>query len=138
MRANKKPTVLVVDDEKRILDLIRIMLESEGYQVYSTESAREAIKIASNPDAAIDLLLTDILMPQMNGRELANRIFSIKPFIRVLFISAYSAEILDHHKFYPDGADFIRKPFTKEELTDKISRIMASSIYWRDLVSKQP
>lgn len=69
-----------------------------------------AIQLASDPENQFDILLTDIIMPQMNGRELANRLCSFKPFIKVLFVSAYSAEILKHHNLCPQGADYIKKP----------------------------
>ncbi len=135
--SNYKPTILVVDDEGRIRDLIRIFLETAGYRVLDAEGGRQAILLASNPDANIEILVTDIIMPFMNGRELANRICSINPYIKVLFISAYAAEILRHHRLCPDGADFIRKPFTSEDLLTRISRILASGPKWKDLVASQ-
>jgi two-component system, cell cycle sensor histidine kinase and response regulator CckA len=134
---NLKPVILVVDDEPRVLELIRLMLEHEGYSVLVAASGREAIRIACEPEANIDILVTDIIMPHMNGKELANRISMIRPYIKVLFISAYAAEILSHSNLCPEGSDFIRKPFLKEELVNKISRVMESGQKWKDLVSRQ-
>jgi CheY-like chemotaxis protein len=134
--ASRKPTLLVVDDERSVRDLIRLQMESEGFEVHTAVGGKDAIRIASDPEIAIDIVITDILMPHMNGKELANRISSLKPFIKVLFVTAYSAELLTSHKLCPDGADFIKKPFTKEILLERISRMWASSPTWSDLVAK--
>ena len=136
MLASKLPSILIVDDEKPIRELLAIYLE--GFKVYIAADGRQALEICSRPDLDLDILLTDILMPQMNGRELANRVCSIKPFIKVMFISAYSADILSHYNLCPDGADYIKKPFTRAELLDRISRVWASSPNWKELVSKSP
>jgi two-component system, cell cycle sensor histidine kinase and response regulator CckA len=135
--ANKKPTILVVDDERSVRELIRVMLESEGYDVFVADGGKAAIALAADLETNIDILITDIIMPHMNGKDLANRISSIKPFIKVLFVSAYTAEILTSHNLCPDGADFIKKPFTKEIMLDRISKVWASSPKWKVLVSKQ-
>jgi CheY-like chemotaxis protein len=133
--ASRKPTILVVDDEKSVRELIRLSLEAEGYEVYTADGGKEAIRIASDPNALIDIIITDILMPHMHGKELANRISVMKPFIKVLFVTAYSAEILTSHHLCPEGADFIKKPFTKEILLERISRVWASSPKWTELVA---
>jgi two-component system cell cycle sensor histidine kinase/response regulator CckA len=129
-------TILVVDDEKGVRDLVRLMLEQEGYEVLDAEDGRTALRIVSRLDIKIDLLITDILMPFMNGWELANRILSIRPGIKVMYISAYSAEILSHHNLCPEKADYIRKPFRKDVLTEKISRMLSFSAMWDTLLSK--
>lgn len=137
MLANKKPVILVVDDDQAVRELIRIMLESVGFDVFVADGGKAALAIASIPDIIIDIVITDILMPHMNGRELANRICAFKPFIKVLFVSAYTAEILTTHNLCPEGSDFIKKPFTKATLLDRISRVWASSPKWKELVSKR-
>ncbi|MDB5104425.1 MAG: sensor histidine kinase response regulator [Fibrobacteres bacterium] len=137
MTANKKPNILIVDDQVSIRTLIRVLLEAEGYRVSEAGGGKDAIRITADPEAEIDILITDILMPQMNGKDLANRVSAIRPFIKVLFVSAYTAEILNHHDLCPEGADIIRKPFTREVLLDRVSRIWAVSPVWKTLVSKQ-
>lgn len=137
MLSSRKPTILVVDDEKAVRDLVQLMLEQEGFTVFAAEGGKAAIKIASDAEVLIDILVTDILMPGMNGRDLANSICSIKPFLKVIFISAYTAELLFTHNLRPPGSDFLKKPFNKEALLDRISRVWASSPKWKDLVSKQ-
>lgn len=137
MMENKKPNILVVDDDPSVRELICLFLESAGYQVYQAEGGREAMKLVTAPDIIVDILVTDIIMPYMNGVDLANRICSVKPEIKVLFVSAYSAEILSSQNLCPEGADYIRKPFGRELLLNRISQIWTSSPRWKELVSRQ-
>jgi two-component system, cell cycle sensor histidine kinase and response regulator CckA len=135
--ANPKPTILVVDDEKPVRELIRTILEGAGYPVLDARDGKEALQTFSLFSNKIDLLLTDVIMPSMNGKDLANRVSAIWPEVRVLFISAYAADVLSFHKLCPPGAEFIRKPFLKEELLTKVARILAVSYTWKELISKQ-
>jgi len=133
--ANKKPTLLIVDDERSVRELICLNLKAAGFEVYEAKDGRAALEIAAAPETNIDVLISDIIIPHMNGRDLANRIASMKPYIKVLFMSAYSAEILSNFKLCPDGADFIKKPFTMAALMERIGRVWASSPKWKELVS---
>ena len=135
MLASRKPTLLIVDDERSVRELICLNLRASGFEVYEAKSGREGLEIAAAPETNIDVLISDIIMPHMNGRDLANRIASMKPFIKVLFMSAYSAEILSNFKLCPDGADFIKKPFTMDALVERIGRVWVSSPKWNELVS---
>jgi two-component system cell cycle sensor histidine kinase/response regulator CckA len=137
MLANKKPNILVVDDEESVRELICLFLESAGFTVYQAPGGHEALQLIMSQDIIVDILVTDIIMPRMNGRELANRICSFKPYIKVLFVSAYSAQILTSQNLCPDGADYIRKPFNREVLLERISRVWASSPKWKELASKR-
>ncbi len=136
MLANRKPTILVVDDDQSVRELIVLFLETSGFMVYQAPGGHEAMVLVTTPDIIIDILVTDIIMPKMNGKELANRVSTIKPHIKVLFVSAYSAEILTSQNLCPSGADYIRKPFNREVLLDKISKVWAMSPKWRELVFK--
>lgn len=136
MLANKKPTILVVDDEKPLRELIQLLLESQGFEVFTAESGKSAIETACLPEANIDILITDIIMPQMNGKDLANRICAIRPFIKVVFVSAYSAELLFSNNMCPEGCDIIRKPFTREALLNRIAQVWSSSPKWKELISR--
>lgn len=127
-----------MDDERSVRELICLNLRKSGFEVFEAKSGREALLIATTPETNIDILISDIIMPHMNGRDLANRISSIKPFIKVLFMSAYSAEILSNFKLCPDGADFIKKPFTMAELMERVSRVWAMSPKWKELVANDP
>lgn len=134
--ANRKPTLLVVDDERSVRELICLNLRVSGFEVFEAKSGREALAIATTPETNIDIPISDIIMPHMNGRDLANRLSSIKPYLKVLFMSAYTAEILTNFKLCPDGPDFIKKPFTMAELMERIGRVWAMSPKWKELVSK--
>lgn len=132
----RKPVVLVVDDDHSVRELIALFLETAGFTVYQAPGGHEALEVVASPDSMVDILVTDIIMPQMNGKELANRVSSIKPLVKVLFVSAYSAEILSSQNLCPTGADYIRKPFNKETLLNKISRVWVTSPRWKEIVSK--
>jgi CheY-like chemotaxis protein len=134
---NRKPTILVVDDEPPVRELVSLFLVSAGYNVHQAASGREAMKLVTEDEIVLDFLVTDIIMPFMNGGDLANRICSIKPNLKVLFMSAYSAEILSGQNLYPEGAELIRKPFGKELLVDRVRRIWATGPKWKALVSRQ-
>jgi two-component system, cell cycle sensor histidine kinase and response regulator CckA len=115
---------LVVDDEEDVRTIVRLMLENDGFEVMDASGGREALQIVSNADNPISILITDVLMPQMNGRDLANRVASIRPGIKVLFISAYSAEILSNYQIDAERTDFLRKPFDKKALLARIDKLL--------------
>jgi two-component system cell cycle sensor histidine kinase/response regulator CckA len=137
MSANKKPIILVVDDDAAIRDIVRRNLEEEGYQVYTADGGKAALLLVTEPDIQIDILITDILMPYMNGRDLANRISGIKTGIKVLFISAYTAEILTQNHMCPEGAELIKKPFTKATVLERVERVWADGVRWKELVGRR-
>lgn len=136
MMAIRNPTILVVDDDQSVRELIVLFLETSGYMAYQAPGGHEAMDLVTSPDIIVDILVTDIIMPRMNGKELANRVSSIKPHIKVLFVSAYSAEILTSQNLCPTGADYIRKPFNREVLLEKISKVWEMGPKWRELAFK--
>jgi CheY-like chemotaxis protein len=126
-------TVLIVDDEKNVISFLAEMLGLKGYSVYAAEGSREALEIGAGLEGPLDLLLSDVVMPYMNGRELAGRISRIRPEVRVLFMSAYSDEIITSHGVVPAGVDLIRKPFRLEDLLATMERVLDSSPPWSSL-----
>lgn len=116
----KRITVLLVEDETAILKLTRILLEKEGYKVIAAESPLDAIEIAKRDHGKIDLLMTDVIMPHMNGSDLAANILSIYPDMRLLFMSGYTADIIAIHGVLGEEVNFIQKPFSKKELCSKV------------------
>ncbi len=116
-------TVLLVEDEPSILKMARMMLERKGYTVLSAVSPAKAIEKAETHPGTIDLLMTDVVMPEMNGRILAEKITTLYPDIRVLFMSGYTANVIAHHGVLDDGVAFIQKPFTMAEITRKLREI---------------
>ncbi len=117
-------TVLVVEDEPAILALSKTMLEELGYRVLAAASPDEAIRIAHVHTSELHLLLTDMVMPKMNGQELSVHIVSRHPRIKCLFMSGYSVDVIVHHGVADKNIPFIQKPFTIKALSDKLREVL--------------
>jgi PAS domain S-box-containing protein len=117
-------TILLVEDEPAVLRLGKRMLEGLGYQVITAALPSEAVALAKQHGASIQLLITDIVMPEMNGRELARHILSIHPNIRCLFMSGYTADVIAHRGVLNEGVRFLQKPFTREELSTVVRKVL--------------
>ncbi len=117
-------TILVVEDERAILRYLSRALGELGYAVFSASSPGEAIKIAEAQPGSIDLLLTDVIMPELNGWELAKRIQSSQPEASVLFMSGYTHNVIFEDGPLEDGISFIPKPLAKADLAAKIRAIL--------------
>ena len=113
-------TVLVVEDESALLDISTRMLADLGYKVLSTNRPTEAILLSQAHAGSIDLLLTDVMMPEMNGRELEQNILKSNPKIKTLFTSGYTANVITHQSELDADVHFIQKPFTLRDLAIKI------------------
>ena len=96
------------------------MLERLGYQVMPARTPGEAIRIAQEHASEIHLLITDVVMPEMNGRDLAKNLLSLYPHLKRLFMSGYTANVIAHHGVLDEGVNFIQKPFSKETLGAKV------------------
>ena len=116
-------TVLLVEDSEPVRKLIAAILETIGYRVHSMESALKALSFVSQSGLPIDLLITDVVMPGMNGPELKEKIELIRPGIKVLFMSGYAADTIAHKGMLKEGLHFIQKPFTMRDLARKIREI---------------
>ncbi|MEW6079979.1 MAG: PAS domain S-box protein [Thermodesulfobacteriota bacterium] len=113
-------TVLVVEDEAPVLRLSRKVLTELGYVALAAHNPREALKLAGEHPGAIDLLITDLVMPEMNGRDLAERMLTLYPALKVLFMSGYTSETISRHGVLEKGVHFIQKPFNKKDLAGKV------------------
>jgi PAS domain S-box-containing protein len=120
-------TILVVEDEAANLKLIRMMLEKQGYRVLEAGTPGEAIRIAQEHDGQIDLLMTDVIMPDMNGRDLAMNLLSLHPHIKRLFMSGYPADVIADHGVLEEGVYFIQKPFSAKDLGEKVRQTLAQN-----------
>ncbi|HKL00882.1 MAG TPA: ATP-binding protein, partial [Desulfotignum sp.] len=118
--AGGSETILLVEDEPTILRMTRMMLERKGYTVLSAATPAEAVKTAENHTGVIDLLMTDVVMPEMNGRDLAEQITRLYPDIRLLFMSGYTANIIAHQGVLEEGVLFIQKPFSMNDLGTRV------------------
>jgi CheY-like chemotaxis protein len=119
-------TVLVVEDEPAILGMNRIMLEKLGYRVLAAGRPSEALKLAEQYADNIHLVLTDVVMPEMNGRELAERLQFLYPRIKILFMSGYTAEVIAHRGVLDEGVHFIQKPFSIGDLAVKARNVIGN------------
>jgi two-component system, cell cycle sensor histidine kinase and response regulator CckA len=113
-------TILLVEDESVILQMTTRMLERLGYTVVAAATPGEAIRLAHEYQGRIDLLMTDVVMPEMNGRELAEKLLSHYPDLKRLFMSGYTANVIAHHGVLDQGVNFIEKPFSKKDLGEKL------------------
>ena len=116
--------VLLVDDEQVILDVSQAMLEQLGYAVLVASTPGEALQIAEAHAAEIQMLITDVVLPEMNGRDLANLIKGIKPELKCLYISGYTASAIAHHGVLDDGVNFIQKPFSVRDMAVKVREVL--------------
>jgi PAS domain S-box-containing protein len=118
--------ILVVEDEPSILELITIMLKRQGYTVLAARTPAEAILLGQHHIDEIDLILSDVVMPEMNGRELAKKLQAIIPDLKRLFMSGYTANIIAHQNVLDEGVSFIEKPFSIKELAAKVRAVLDS------------
>jgi PAS domain S-box-containing protein len=117
-------TILVVEDEASLRELTSRILARSGYQVCVVASGTEAVRRASDPDQPIDLLLTDVVMPEMLGNEVAARIGELRPCVPALFMSGYAQPILDTHGIPAPHYDILEKPFTEAALLTRVRRAL--------------
>lgn len=118
--ATGQETVLVVEDDTALLDLCRTILEELGYRVLVAGSPTEAIALAERRNCPVDLLVTDVVMPEMNGRDLSKRLLSVYPDLKLLFMSGYTADVIAHHGILEEDVCFVQKPFSRHELSMKV------------------
>ena len=127
LRPSDRPgreTVLLVDDEPLVREATRRTLRSLGYQVLGAKSADEALKLAAEQGTAIDLVITDVMMPGMNGLELARELGKLRPSLKVLFISGYTAGVLAERGFLRESVDFVQKPVARDALAARIRELL--------------
>jgi len=120
-------TLLLVEDEEMVRQLVARVLRDLGYEVFETSSGDEALSLSDSLDRPIDLLVTDVVMPGMSGRELAEILIVKRPTTRVLFMSGYTDEAIVHHGVLDGEAEFIGKPFTPQEIAHKVRGVLETS-----------
>jgi two-component system cell cycle sensor histidine kinase/response regulator CckA len=119
-------TVLVVEDEASVRRLAGAMLEAAGYRVLVAANAEDAVPLVQRHDGPVDLVLTDVVMPGMNGRDLAARLVALRPGVRVLYTSGYTDDAIVHHGVLDPELLFISKPYSTGELTQKVRQALDS------------
>jgi CheY-like chemotaxis protein len=118
-------TVLLVEDDAGVRDVAQALLRGLGYTVLEASNGAEALLLAEKHAAAIDLLMTDVVMPGISGRELAERLRAIHPELKVLFTSGYTDDIVVYHGVADQSLNFIGKPYSFQDLARKIRDILA-------------
>jgi two-component system, cell cycle sensor histidine kinase and response regulator CckA len=119
-----RETVLLVEDEANVRKLVRAMLKKQGYTILESKDVHDAIRLARDRREPIDLLLTDVVMPDLSGPELAEQLVSIHPEIKVLYMSGYADNAIVRHGVLPPDAAFVQKPFPPEALHSKVREVL--------------
>lgn len=122
--AHGNETILLVEDEKSILDMTASMLGRLGYTVISASNPVEALDISKSCSKKIHLLITDVVMPVMNGRDLSEKLRGHFPGLKCLYMSGYTANVIAHQGVLDEGTHFIEKPFSKQELSIKVRSVL--------------
>jgi signal transduction histidine kinase/CheY-like chemotaxis protein len=122
--ATGSETILVVEDEPDVRRVVCKMLTMRGYKVLEAPGPVEAMAVFEKNSDRIDLLLTDVIMPVMNGRELQAQIALLRPGIKTLYMSGYADGVIDDTGILPDGVNFLQKPFAPDALTAKVAQIL--------------
>ena len=121
-------TVLVVEDEEPLRRLTRRILESRGYTVLDAADGEEAIHTLASTSSRVDLVLTDVVMPGMSGRELVERLLPVYPWLRVLFMSGYTEDMMLQHRVAELGITVVEKPFTRDDLALAVRNTLDRSV----------
>jgi PAS domain S-box-containing protein len=117
-------TILIVEDDPSILNLARRILHGLDYTVLTADRPERAIRLAEEHKGEIDLLVTDVIMPEMNGLELANNLRSLYPTLKCVFMSGYTSSVIANHGVLDQGVHFIQKPFSKKDLSKTVRKIL--------------
>jgi len=121
---DKQYTILLVEDQEMVQDLVTEILEDEGFKVITAYNGLNALEVTKEYTDQIDLMLTDVIMPEMNGRELAERIMVEKPQLKILFMSGYTGEEMRNRGVLEPGTNFIQKPFSPDSLVEKVRDVL--------------
>jgi CheY-like chemotaxis protein len=119
-------TILVVEDEPGVLEVAAEALRLQGYTVLTAQSPAEALQLAQSYPEPLHLLITDVVMPVMSGRELAEYLMRLHPQMRVLYVSGYTENTIVHHGVLETGVHFLPKPYTPAQLIQKVREVLDS------------
>jgi DNA-binding response OmpR family regulator len=114
----------MVEDNAQVLDFCRYILTRAGYTVLTAASGEEATALAQTQGSPIDLLISDVVLPGINGRVTAQRVQRLHPAMKILYTSGYTAAVIDSKEFLEQSINFIAKPFTAQEISAKVREIL--------------
>ena len=120
-------TIMLVEDDAQVRKVATAILQRSGYRVISAQSGPEALELYRGRLTEVDMLLSDVVMPAMSGRELADHLTAIRPDLRVLYMSGYTDDAIVHHRVLDPGILLVAKPFTKASLLDRVREVLARS-----------
>jgi len=120
-------TILLCEDEEGIRKLVHKMLARQGYRVLEAETPEQALEVARQHGQAIDLLLTDLVMPHLSGLELAKAVRDLRPAAKVVYMSGYTDNQITHNWVLDPETAFLQKPFTAADLSRKLREVLGSS-----------
>jgi DNA-binding NtrC family response regulator len=118
-------TILIVDDDLSVLSVIKCMLECGDYNVLIAHSAETAIRMAEREDLSIDLMLMDVVMPDISGPDLAEQILALRPHLKVLFMSGCTESEVVRVKILDRALGFLPKPFTSDSLLERVQKVLS-------------
>ena len=119
-----KETILLVEDEETVRQMTKMILEKHGYIVLEASNGQEALIVAKEHRGVLQLLVTDLMMPKVCGRELADELITIMPGLRVLFMTGYTDDVILHQSVESMPANLLRKPFSLADLTNKVREVL--------------
>jgi CheY-like chemotaxis protein len=117
-------TIMVVEDDEMVREMTVAMLEAVGYKVLAAATPMDALKFYEENGTPIDLLITDVVMPELSGAALKDKIQEMRPGLKVLFISGYASDVIAHHGVLDEGVNFIRKPFSMNDLAQAVRNVV--------------
>jgi two-component system, cell cycle sensor histidine kinase and response regulator CckA len=120
-------TILIVEDDQALRELAKNILANQGYKVFAAQNPEEVREICKTHGTKIDLLLTDVIMPQMSGKDVAQMCTATIPTLKVLYMSGYTSDVIMHHGVLEEGLAFLQKPFTPVSLTAKVREVLDGS-----------
>jgi len=118
-------TILIVEDETALRELVRQYLQMRKFGVLTAKNGREGVEVFRQNAKKIQLVISDLVMPGMNGFECMERILAVEPNVRFLFMSGFPEQIVERHRASFDRCEFLPKPFRLEQLIDKVSRLLS-------------
>ena len=122
-------TILLVEDDKGVLDFAFSVLEELGYNVYRASNGKKALELAKEKNIRFDLLFTDLIMPEMNGKELATALKKLDPEILIIYTSGYTDNHILHSGVLDKGINFIQKPYSIQTFAQKVREILDKKQY---------
>jgi len=117
-------TILLVEDEAGVRNLAKTILQTQGYTVLEAAQGEDALRLSGQHEGLIHLMVTDMVMPEMNGRELAERLKPLRPNMKILIVSGYTEKAIGHHGELDPGMAFLQKPFTPQTLARKVREVL--------------